>query len=78
MICPQCNNGFIIPDAFSPIVSSILRYRGHKKVVATGVLVCCNNCSHSVTELIEDIDINRVWTEFKREVNIAISLGDIV
>lgn len=75
MICPSCNNGFIVPSiAPTPLV---LSYRSFSKVVGNQILHECSNCLYeSIEENKNSIDIDQEWVIFKREVNKQLSVGE--
>jgi len=76
MICPSCNNGFLLPSLFKP---SVLNYRGFFKEI--GVLVCHegSNCLFESTEPLKpSFDIDAEMAVFKREINRQLSTGDIL
>lgn len=75
--CPECFQGFMLLDEFSPSKLLVLTYRGHSKVVATQVFRECSICSYSFPEPLKDIDLDQEMVVFKREVNIKILTEDL-
>ena len=75
--CPDCSQGFMLLDEFSPSKPIVLTYRGYNKVVATQVFRECSMCSYSSPEPLKGIDLDQEMIMFKREVNIKILTEDL-
>lgn len=80
MICPICNSGFISPSFPDPLVFT---YRGHSRVWAAVAHLDCSNCSYRSGVSQETIlggykTEYEVFMAFKREVNMKISMEELV
>ena len=73
MICPECNNGILSP---SLPVGARISYRGFSKEVATLTYLNCSSCSYESTDPVEAIDMDGLMNDFKREINVRLSLGE--
>jgi hypothetical protein len=74
------NNGFMSPSFPEPLSFT---YRGHSRVWATLAYLDCSNCCNRSTDSIETIlegykTEEEAFQAFKREVNIKISMEEVV